>query len=151
MSASAGFKAELLLCDAAEAVGGKLFILGLGWSQIVDIGQPINIALGVYIKIPWNSTNTKLKLVIELMTEDGRPAMHDGMPIRIEADMEAGRPVGVRPGSDLDSVMAIPLNGLRLERGAYRWELSIDGDVLETTAFAVIAPPPGFPLPPTAR
>ena len=137
----------MLLCDFAQEVGGKLFILGGGWSRLVNIGVPMNMALAIKLWVPWNSANQRLDLLIDLRTQDGDPVLSDGKPIQISGQLEVGRPPGLTPGSPLDSSIAVPVLGLSLTNGGYRWELSIDKQLLETYAFEVVAPPPGFPIP----
>jgi hypothetical protein len=108
----------------------------------------MNMALAIKLWVPWNSANKQLDLLIELRTQDGEPALSDGKPIRISGHFEVGRPPGLTPGSPLDSALAIPVLGIRLPHGTYRWELTVDHQLIETYAFDVIKPPPGFPVPP---
>src|SRR6266571_4797007 len=49
-------RAHILLCDAAQAIGGKLFILGGGWSKVWGPG-PYVFALAVQLWLPWNQAN----------------------------------------------------------------------------------------------
>jgi len=62
-------EATILLCDAAEAVNGKLYILGGGWS--VTRPAPAPSALAVKIDVPWTDAYRKIPLIVELLTEDG--------------------------------------------------------------------------------
>ena len=48
-------KLTMLLADAAEAVGGKLYILGGGWS--ITGPQPTPSAIAIKIDVPWDQTN----------------------------------------------------------------------------------------------
>jgi hypothetical protein len=137
----------MILCDFAQEVGGKLYILGGGWSKLYDLGAPMSMALAIKLWVPWNSANQPIALLIELRGEDGESVLNDlGEPIKVTGQFEVGRPPGLRQGSALDSAVAIPIVGLRLKRGGYRWELSIQGQLLETYAFEVVGPPPGFPV-----
>ena len=140
----------MLLCDFAQEVGGKLYIIGGGWSKLFDVGTPMNMALAIKFWVPWNSANRPIDLLIELRSDDGEPVLNEtGQPIKVIGQFEVGRPPGLRPGTALDSAVAIPVLGLRLKKGGYRWELSIGGDLLHTYAFEVVTPPSGFPsLPP---
>jgi hypothetical protein len=139
----------MLLCDFAQEVGGKLYIIGGGWSKLFDVGAPMNMALAIKLWVPWNSANQPIDLAIELRTEDGDPALNEkGEPIRVLGKFEVGRPPGLRPGSALDSAIAIPVFGLRLRKGGYRWELSLAGELLNTYAFEVVSPPSGYPISP---
>lgn len=147
MSRNEPFRSVMLLCDFAQEVGGKLYIVGGGWSKLFDIGQPMNMALAIKLWVPWNAANQPTQLAIELRTEDGEPALNDkGEPIKVLGQFEVGRPPGLKPGSALDSAIAVPVFGLRLKAGGYRWELSIQDELISTYAFEVVASPPGFPL-----
>jgi hypothetical protein len=143
-----GFKGTLLLCDFAQEVGGKLYILGGGFSKSISWGQPVNMALAIKLVLPWHSANHKLKFEVALLTEDGNPVLNDaGQPMMVGANIETGRPPGLTPGSSLDAALALPMFGLQLAHGTYRWELKLEGQTLDSASFEVIAPPPGFLVP----
>jgi uncharacterized protein DUF6941 len=138
----------VLLCDFAQEMGGKLYILGGGFSKAISWGQPVNMMLAIKLEVPWHLANQKLKFGLALMTEDDRPVLQPGgPPIRADGEFEVGRPPGLTPGSSLDSSMVLPAFGLQLKHGVYRWELKIDGTLIQTVAFQVIPPPPGFVIP----
>jgi len=143
-------EADVLLCDAAQQIGGKLYILGGGWSRVIATG-PLVMAIAVYLKVPWHAANRRIPLLIDLRTEDGR-AVPDaaGRPVRIEGEFEVGRPPGLRQGTALDSSLAITIPGLPLLPGVYRWELHVGGQLLKSVPFEVLAAPqpPGAQQPP---
>jgi len=147
-----GVKGTLLLCDFAQAVGGKLYILGGGWSKAISWGQPVNMTLAVKLDIPWHLANTKLPFEIALLTEDGTAVTNPAIeqPVRGDGQMEVGRPPGLTPGTALDATMAIPMFGLQLPHGTYRWEFKVSGHLVQTVVFEVVPPPPGFVIPPVA-
>ncbi len=98
----------MMLADAAQEVGGKLFILGGGWSIITGpIVPPMAIALKV--DVPWNEANQKHQWELVLTDADGKPATLEtsegAHEIRIGGEFEVGRParlgcrVGHRPRS----------------------------------------------------
>jgi hypothetical protein len=128
-------KVTLLLADSAQAVGGKLYILGGGWS-VIDAGAPFGIAMKV--EVPWNLATDEHTLKLELLTVDGEPvylpmesAGSDGEEpnaIVFEDKFATGIPPGVKPGTPLDGVFALNVIGLPLEPASrYEWRLSIDG------------------------
>ncbi len=145
-------RATVLLCDAAQMVGGKLYILGGGWSRVLALG-PLNMALAMHLKVPWHEANRAMFLRIDLETEDGQPvpAGEGQGGVRVEGQVEVGRPPGLRPGTALDSAFAIPINGIVLQPGVYRWNITIDGQPVEALTFEVLSPPqpflPGQPRP----
>ena len=129
--------ALMLLSDAAEEANGKLFILGGGWTINRSGGDPMTMALAVKVLVPWNDANQPHPFVIELLTEDGHPAIVGGNPVRIEGVIEVGRPPGLRQGTPLDAPITINLSGMPLPIGAYRWELKIDGAKSAEASFQI--------------
>jgi hypothetical protein len=121
-------KVTLLLADSAQAVEGKLYILGGGWSFIGP--DPSPMALAAKIEIPWNQTNEQHQLKLELMDSDGELVTPEGGegPVVVEGTFEVGRPVGIKPGTPLDFPFAVNIGPLPLKPNTrYVWQLSIDG------------------------
>jgi hypothetical protein len=122
----------MMLADSAQEVGGKLYILGGGWSLTGP--DPSPSAIAVKLEIPWDRANHRYPLVLELLDADGQPVLlpadepGDPQPLRIEAQFEAGRPAGLTPGTPLDGAFAVNLGPIPLEAGRYAWKLWIDGD-----------------------
>ena len=118
----------MLLADAAQEVGGKLYILGGGWSVTGPDPTPMGIALK--IDVPWDQANTRHLWRMELVDADGQPVeVEDAGAVRLEQEFELGRPPGVKPGTSLDFVLAINVPPLPLEPGnQYAWTLTIDGE-----------------------
>ena len=119
-----------MLADAAQAVEGKLYILGGGWS--VTGPQPVPMAIALKVDVPWDQANTQHRWRLELVDADGQPVLLGegaGSPVEIEQEFEIGRPAGVKPGTALDFVIAINIQPLPLEPGTqYAWQLTIDGE-----------------------
>jgi hypothetical protein len=142
-------RADVLLCDSAQEIGGKLYILGGGWSRIAALNPnlPISFAIAVKLRIPWHDANRRLALRLALFTEDNQPVLlPDGTDVHAEGNIEVGRPPGLRPGSDLDSAFVVPVNA-QLAPGAYHWDLAIDGQLIEVVPFEVLPAPPGLAFP----
>jgi hypothetical protein len=59
--------------------------------------------------------------------------------VRIEGRIEVGRPPGIPAGTSLDAPMALNINGIQLDPGGYRWQLSVDNDVVAESSFLVMA------------
>lgn len=123
----------MLLADAAQEVGGKLYILGGGWSVTGPVVGPTAIAIKV--DVPWNDANRRHHFKLSLVGEDGGPpAMinQDGEvqqgDVSFEGELEVGRPPGISPGTDIDAALAINLGPLPLVPGRrYVWQLAING------------------------
>lgn len=136
-------EATMLLCDFAESVNGKLYVMGGGWTGVVG-AAPINCAVAVKLDVPWTQTNQRHHLLLQLLHEDGEvatnPAANDD-PVRIEGEFEVGRPPGARPGDPMTNTMAFQLQGLLLPSGGFRFSFSVNGTELAHTLFRVHRPP----------
>lgn len=66
------FKLDAFLADAAQVVGGKLYVLGGGWS-VIQPGAPF--AICGKVGIPWHQGTDHHKLVLELVDGDGDPVL----------------------------------------------------------------------------
>jgi hypothetical protein len=131
----------MLLCDYAEELGGKLYIMGAGWTLLRTPYQPSNMALAIKLSVPWHQANEPHNLIIRLVTEDGKPVTNEqDEEVVLGGKVEVGRPPGIRPGSSLDLPLAAKVSGLVLEPGTYRWELEVDETPMGRVAFDVVEP-----------
>lgn len=123
-------KVTMLLCDSAQAVNGKLYVLGGGWTLTGP--DPTPSALAILIDVPWDEANKEHRLKLALVTEDGRPVNiltgpAGERPLEIGAAFEIGRPAGHRAGTPLSVVMAINIGPLPLPPNArYEWRCYVD-------------------------
>jgi Family of unknown function (DUF6941) len=134
-----------MLCDYAEAVNGKLYVMGGGWNVAFAAGQPMNAALAILVIVPWDRTNQKHELHVELVDEDGNLVEVQGQEVRFTGEFELGRPPGIKPGTSLNAPFAWNLQGLQLQQGSYEWKLWIDAEPVESRAFQVLPRPPAQP------
>jgi hypothetical protein len=123
-------KVTMLLADAAQAVGGKLYVLGGGWSVIGP--GPATMALAIKIDVPWDQTNLRHQWVLDLVDADGRPvrvpAPEGERAVQITGNFEVGRPAGLAQGSPIDLPLAITIGPLALPAATRCvWQLTIDG------------------------
>jgi hypothetical protein len=124
-------KLTLMLADSAQAVGGKLYILGGGWS--ITNATNITMSIAIKIEVPWDQTNVSHKLKLVLLTEDGQPVTVNDRVCEIQADFEVGRPPGLKPGTPIDVPLAINMSQLNLLPSShYVWHCSIDDKTDET-------------------
>lgn len=109
-------KATLVLADSCQKdqAAGKLHALGAGWNLTPAPTPPM--ALMAFIDCPWDQTNQKHKIVIELVDSDGHvvtggtgPLGNPEPAVRIEAEIEVERPPGVTPGSPIREFLALNL------------------------------------------
>lgn len=139
MNGEPRIEATMLLCDSAQSIAGKLFILGGGWSILKKTEQPITMALAVRLAIPWSQANEKHVIAAELVTSDGQTVVHEGNEVRTSGEIEVGRPPGVKQGTPLDAAFVLTLQGLSLEPGSYVWMLRAGEAVLARCPFQVVA------------
>jgi hypothetical protein len=119
-------KVTMLLADSAQAEGGKLYILGGGWS-IAGPG-PLNFAIALKLEVPWDQANRKQKFILRLEDQDGQPVEVEGKKVEFGGELEVGRPPGLLQGIPLDAVLAINFQNLLLPPGSrYLWRLFING------------------------
>ena len=133
-------KGVLVLADSAQAdPNGRLHALGAGWTVTSTPTPPMGLL--IFVDCPWDQTNTKHQLLVELLDTDGQLVSFQtddhGNPdpaVRIESDFEVGRPPGTSKGSPIRQVLAINLTGgLPLTPGEkYEFHLSIDGEHLDS-------------------
>ena len=128
----------MLLADSAQAVGGKLYVLGGGFDRINMPAVPFQFRfdLAMLIAVPWGATNQPYQVVVELLDADGQ---HVGY--RAEATMEIGRPPGTRRGTSLTVPLAVPVVAEFTKPGRYFLAGSVNGEERNRVAFEVIAVP----------
>jgi hypothetical protein len=118
---------QILLCDAAVAdPSGKLHMLGAGWGITSSPTAPHAVA--VLVKVPWDRTNQRIPLNLDLLDSDGHPAIvgDDGRATaHSEAVIEVGRPPGIPPGTPIDASFALNVPSLPLQPGRYEYRLRI--------------------------
>ena len=125
----------LMLADSAQAVDGKLYILGGAWNvlRFPEFPAQLLVGIAVAIDVDWNETNRRHHLDVRFEDADGNP-----MDPTIGADFEAGRPPGAVAGADLRIVFAV--NGpLAIPApGSYAAVASIGGEVLARARFQAV-------------
>jgi len=128
----------MLLCDAAAESGGKLFVLGGGWSIVRVPRVPTPMALAIKMAIPWDQTNSPHPIAARLITADGEAVEIDGTVVQVEGKVEVGRPPGLKPGTPIDTPIVLNFGALALEPGGYVWELQVDGEPVAREPFRVL-------------
>jgi hypothetical protein len=146
-------RASILLCDNAQAVNGKLYILGGSWN-LTGPG-PVTMGIAVQILVPWDEANSPHEFRLQMLTLDGQPATWQTptgpQSLDLRGRFETGRPPGIRRGSELPATLAINLAGMPLTPGGYEVRLSIDNHTDENwrAVFDVRAlPQPTMQAPP---
>ncbi len=94
----------LMLADRAEAVNGKLYLMGGAWDQVnvIDFQQPVSISLAASVLVPWTETNEPRQFTMAVETADGQR-----VETVIEGMLTVGRPPTALPGQSLRSLIAV--------------------------------------------
>jgi hypothetical protein len=130
----------LLLADRAEAINGKLYMLGGAWERIgvVDFSQPLSISVAIGILVPWSATNQNHTMALEIRDADGKP-----IPFKVEATFVTGRPPFLS-GETQRMLMAIPSTSVTLPGpGSYVLAASIGGIEAKVVRFSAVQTQPG--------
>jgi len=119
-----------LLADNAQAVGGKLYLLGGGWN--VCGPGPLTAALAGIVELDWDEANQPRRVRIVLLTEDGQPVRvptaTGDREVVLEGNVEVGRPPGTRPGISFNVPIAINFGPLPIPPGGrFVWQFWVDG------------------------
>ncbi len=123
-----------LLGDHAQALNGKLYVMGAGWN--VTGPDPVSAALAGILELDWNEANQPQQLRIELLTEDGHavmiPTPTGDRAVEIGGAVEVGRPPGTRAGTSFNVPIAINVGPLPIPPGGrYVWRFSLNGESRE--------------------
>ncbi len=127
-------KVTLLLADAVQAVSGKLYILGGGWS--ITGPEPTASAIALKIDVPWLEANKRHKFKLGLVDDDDQPVIVQtpigDRPFELTGEFETGRPSGLKPGTSLDVVLAINIGPITLKPDTgYVWRCFINDKTRE--------------------
>ena len=129
----------IILADRAEVINNKLYLMGGGWDSLtVNSGFPAihPCALAVSFRVPWNETNQRHNIEVEILDEDGQSSL-----AKVAGQIEVGRPAGIRPGQAQRLQMGINLSLEVAKPGLYEVVARIEGQKLGDTAFTVIPGP----------
>lgn len=107
----------LILADAAQVVGGKLFLLGGGWDVlVVNSGFPVTqrCAVAVAFRVPWTQANQPHAIQIEVTDQDRLTKL-----VTVAGQLEVGRPPGMPHGESQRVQLAADLTLKFDEPGTY--------------------------------
>lgn len=138
-------RVTMLLCDYCQALDGKLYIMGGGWS--VTGPQPAPFGIALLFQVPWDETNRPHVFRLELLTADGDPVLAPGpdgpQPLVVQGEFEVGRPAGLKPGTPLDFPVAFNSGPQPLPLGTrFEWRLTVDGEARDEWRLAFSTRPP---------
>lgn len=113
----------LILAESAEAINGKIYLLGGGadrhFAQDFPVLLRADVAVGILVD--WNETNQLHSMELKIVDEDEK------VIIAIEGELESGRPPGAKPGQSMRTMIAVR-GPFQIESpGAYKVSMSLDG------------------------
>ena len=132
----------LILADHAEAVHGKLYLMGGGWDVLAPPPggrAPFSLALGILV--PWLATNADHPCRITLESPDGQQLLDLGFNVR------TGRPPSIDAGATQRVIAALPVSVAFPTTGPYVLTARIGADE-RRAGFQVRLPPGPAPAPP---
>lgn len=138
-----------MLADSAEAVNGKLYLLGGGWDTLAVSALPTvqpRVAVAVLVHTGWNDTDEPHELALHLETEDGVRvplAPNPADPARpvdtLATRLTTHRSPLVRPGDDQSVPLTFTVNDLVLARaGGFSWVITVDGEIIRRLPMRVL-------------
>ena len=130
-----GVKITMMLADAAQQVGGKLYILGGGWSTTGSPTAPMAVA--IKIEVPWDRTNVDTTGAWPWSTPTVVPSRRrTTAPSRSPVSWRSAAPPGLPDGTPLDAPLVVSFGSMPLQPGRYEWRLEIE-EFVESCAFLV--------------
>lgn len=98
---------SFVVADWAEAVNGKLYLMGGGFDTVFAASFPFmhRFAFGAILRVPWNDTNRRLPIEAVLETEQ-----REEVALMVRGELETGRPAGARRGAATNIVFVGPVH-----------------------------------------
>lgn len=127
----------IILADHAEVINNKLYLMGGGWDSLTVPAVPheYRLALAVAFSVPWNETNRQHNIEIEVSDQDGASL------VKIEGQIEVGRPPGIPVGHTQRIQMGVSLGTTLKSLGTYEVSAGVQGGERRRTTFNVVAIP----------
>ncbi len=124
----------LILADAAQVVGGKLYLLGGGWDVLnVATAFPVQqrCTIAAAFTIPWTETNQPHDVAIDITDSDGSSLG------TISGRVEVGRPPGLPQGSGQRAQLAAEIGLTFPTLGTYVITARVNGIEAKRVTFRV--------------
>lgn len=125
----------LILADYAEAVNGKLYLMGGAWDRIAvqNANQPMRFGVAIGILVPWTATNQNHTLRLTFEDTDGT-----ALGVLIETTFVTGRAPELPPGSNQRLVLAVNTLTAPPPAAEYSLVASINGEERRRVTFTVV-------------
>jgi hypothetical protein len=119
-------------------VGNKLYLMGGGWDALTVNSQfPVKhrCAVAASFKVPWNETNQRHNVEIEIATQDGDTLAKAG------GQFEVGRPAGIPAGQNQRWQLALNLDMGFEQPGTFVIIARAEGQEMARSHFNVVPGP----------
>jgi hypothetical protein len=126
----------VMLCDRAEVVEGKLYMMGGGIDTFTQAQFPsvIQFSVAIGVDVPWNATNFRYDIQFLFETQDGTRLGQGTL------EAVTGRPAALEPGTTQKVVLAIPRLAVPIaEPGQYVIIVMWNGTPAKRIPFRVVA------------
>ena len=126
----------LVLADFAQAVQGKLHMIGAGWNvcTLRQFPAVVQFGLGIGILVPWSLTNRRFDFGFEIRASEGNVRIANG-----NGQFEVGRPPGLPPGMTQRVVIGLSGQMQLPQPGTYEVSLTTEG-AEKTVVFEALTP-----------
>jgi hypothetical protein len=130
----------VILADFAQAVQGKLTLVGGGWNRHNPGEYPSTLpfGLGIGILVPWSETNRKHPMKFVIRKSEGPELLGGG------GEFEVGREVGTPAGMTQRAVLGLAGQLQLLEPGTYEIVVMAGDDEKRVTFESLPVPPRGL-------
>ena len=139
----------LLIADRAEAINGKLYLMGGAWDSIsiADLNAPITFSLALGILIPWHATNERHRMRLVVQSAAGLKLAE------LDGELVAGRPPHLEAGTQQRLLFATNFGIVLPHAGPYAIIVYLNEREAKRTGFTVQVGNPGqggppLPVPP---
>lgn len=130
-----------ILADHAEAVNGKLYLMGGGWDRVLvpDFSQPVTMSFALGVVVPWHATNVRHTIQLAIEDLDRRRPVDFGL----DAGFVAGRPPLLAEEADTQRILlAVSRVPVKFDQpGAYQAVARIVGGHERRARFRLVALP----------
>jgi|SRR5215472_7874872 len=122
----------LLVADRAEAVNGKLYLLGGGWDRITlpHYPGPANFDVALGVLVGYTETNEKHEFQLRLEDDDNQVVLGP-----VAGQFELGRPPGLKPAQAQRFMVAVRGPFVLPRPACYHWVATLDGRQVGRTTF----------------
>lgn len=128
----------VILGDYAQAVGGKLNLIGGGWNihHATQFPSTLQFGVGIGILVPWSLTNRKHSFELVIKASEGPDLLKGG------GEFQVGREVGIPPGMIQRVTLGISGQGQIPGPGTYEITVTAGETSKRITFEALAARPP---------